>query len=280
MKLKGTVLIADDDPDIVEALVLRCDKIGLAAITANSGIAAISKARKCSPDLIIVDVTMPVADGFKVCERLLELQLVIPVIILTGKSDAETIRHCDNLGAHYVLKEPDMWTKLEPLISGLLQSCAPEASGKNDTEISSPEVRVQRTGPVVLAIDDDPHITQALKIRLAYHGVEVIEARDSVTGLMIALQDKPDVIITDYRMPEGSGDYLLIRLRQMKETQSIPIIVLTGQTSGGQIDIGLKRDLLGRCQASAFLMKPLDFDNLLAELEEYITVKPLKKFAS
>ncbi len=276
MKLKGTILIADDDSDFVQTLTLRCKNIGFDIITADSGISAISNARLHSPDLIIVDVTMPMGDGFKVCERLLELQFEIPVIILTGKSDAETISNCEALGAHYVLKGTGMWPKLEPLISGLLNSCMP----KSNAEMSSNDIITQQAAPVVLAIDDDPDITKALKIRLGFHGVKIIEASNSVTGLMIALRDKPDVIITDYRMPEGSGDYLVVRLRQMKETRSIPIIVLTGQTVGGQIDAGLKRDLLGRCKASAFLTKPLEFDKLIAELEKYIPVKPLKTLAA
>ena len=70
-------------------------------------------------------------------------------------------------------------------------------------------------------------------------------------------------IVTDFNMPEGSGEYLLARLRSNPSTRDTPVVVVTGTTFGGSKDYALERDMLGRRGAAAFLRKPLKFDALL-----------------
>jgi len=269
MTLKRTVLIADDDPEMVRALAIHCQKLGLSVDTAENGIAAVLKAKRSPPNLMITDISMPEVDGFKVCERLRELHIEFPVIALTGLSNVETIDRCNALGTHYVLKDNHMWDNLEPLISRFLQTCTPAEAGDEPMTGSRADKKASGSVPKVLAIDDDPGITKAIKIRLRYHGVETLEATDGMQGFQIALKDTPDVIITDYNMPVGSGDYLLARLKQSQITQTIPVIVLTGQTGK---NYALQRDLRGRGGVSAYLTKPLNFDQLLAELQRHITL--------
>ena len=68
------VLIADDDPAVVRALSVRCKKLGLEVETAENGLQAILKASRNPPRLLILDINMPEADGFRVCEWLLDPQ--------------------------------------------------------------------------------------------------------------------------------------------------------------------------------------------------------------
>jgi CheY-like chemotaxis protein len=78
----------------------------------------------------------------------------------------------------------------------------------------------------------------------------------------------PDVIITDMRMPQGSGDYVIECLKRNQATRDIPIIVLTGRR-----DPVLQRYLcsLGVAQ---YLIKPVQFPVLCAELERHIALEP------
>lgn len=83
--------------------------------------------------------------------------------------------------------------------------------------------------PVVLCIDDDPDICQCLQIQLEHLGLEVQTAHFGTHGYWDALVRRPDVIITDLRMPQGSGDYVIELLKRNPKTRNIPIIVLTGR---------------------------------------------------
>ena len=66
------MLIADDDPDILRLLAERCKALGFEVETARNGIKALIVARRSHPDILILDVNMPEADGLSVCVRLLE----------------------------------------------------------------------------------------------------------------------------------------------------------------------------------------------------------------
>ena len=129
--------------------------------------------------------------------------------------------------------------------------------------------------PKVLIVDDDRNILQVFTISLGAYGVDVITAENGMNGFTIALTEEPDVIVTDYTMPGGSGDYFIGRLKREPETRDIPVIVLTGRKFEGQEDMALKRDMLGRGGAVAYLSKPVALDALLGELQKHVTLGAL-----
>jgi CheY-like chemotaxis protein len=267
---RRTVLIADDDAALVRALAIRCEGLGLEVFTAANGLDAMLKIRKMSPDILILDIDMPVADGFRVCVRLRELQLDrLSTIVLTGRSDADTRQRCDDFGAAYVRKSHHTWDLLEPKLCEMLRALDQDADNAHD---ASARPEPLGAAPKVLVVDDDPDITRAIRIRLGHYGVETFEATNGLDGYLVALKEQPDVVITDYIMPEGSGDHMMIRLKQSSVTDAIPVIVLTGQTDRRGTNVPLQRDALGRRGAVAFLAKPLDLDKLLAELQRHIHV--------
>src|SRR4030042_590820 len=88
MKGKAKILLIDDDADFVETTKLVLESKPYEIITASDGTQGIIKARKEKPDLIILDIIMPVKNGFNAAEELKkdpELQK-IPVIMLTSFS--------------------------------------------------------------------------------------------------------------------------------------------------------------------------------------------------
>jgi DNA-binding response OmpR family regulator len=116
------VLIADDDRDLVQALAVRCNRLGLKAICAYDGFSALSLIKSERPDMACLDVEMPAGNGLSVCEMLAsdETCRSIPIAILTGRTDPETIMRCHSLCAYYVEKCPDVWSRIEPLLKELL----------------------------------------------------------------------------------------------------------------------------------------------------------------
>jgi two-component system alkaline phosphatase synthesis response regulator PhoP len=64
------ILIADDEPDIIEIISFHLTKAGFEVITARDGSEAIEKAKQFTPDCIVLDIMMPKRNGFEVCEYL------------------------------------------------------------------------------------------------------------------------------------------------------------------------------------------------------------------
>src|SRR5207247_2062145 len=113
---------------------------------------------------IILDVNLPLENGLNVWELLSDDRLLapIPVVMLTGSSDEDTISRCEELGAHYVLKSPDMWNCLEPIICELLESVPAGAEGGEPVAapLADP-LASESASPTVLCIDDDRQFCKA-----------------------------------------------------------------------------------------------------------------------
>jgi DNA-binding response OmpR family regulator len=84
--LTGTVLVADDDADIVRFVEVNLRLEGFQVLTAHDGHEALTKALDLQPDVVLLDVLMPRIDGYTVCARLRadHRGAAIPVILLTA----------------------------------------------------------------------------------------------------------------------------------------------------------------------------------------------------
>ncbi|MFQ5900733.1 MAG: response regulator [Thermodesulfobacteriota bacterium] len=105
---KKKILIVEDEPEIVKVVTIRLEYQGYEVINARDATQGLTFAQWKKPDLIILDVSMPVADGFSVCESLKssELTASIPVIFLTAKDRPEDEKRAYELGAKAYIKKP------------------------------------------------------------------------------------------------------------------------------------------------------------------------------
>jgi two-component system, OmpR family, alkaline phosphatase synthesis response regulator PhoP len=108
MNAQGKVLIADDEPDILEILKYNLEKEGYAVSTAKDGNEALDKARQHQPDLIVLDMMMPKKSGMEVLE-LLRLQAAFKntlIMFLTALSDESTQLKSFKTGADDYVSKP------------------------------------------------------------------------------------------------------------------------------------------------------------------------------
>jgi CheY-like chemotaxis protein len=81
----------------------------------------------------------------------------------------------------------------------------------------------------ILVADDESHILNVVSLKLRNAGFRVITARDGQEAYDLATSERPDLLITDYHMPQMSGVELCRKLRETPETASIPAIMLTAR---------------------------------------------------
>lgn len=100
-----TILVVDDEATLVEALTYNLSKEGYNVITADDGVQALERARDSAPDLVILDLMLPLKDGLEVC-RILRRESTVPIIILTAKdTEVDTVLGLE-LGADDYLVKP------------------------------------------------------------------------------------------------------------------------------------------------------------------------------
>jgi len=106
--IRKKILIAEDDKDLQEGLNFLFGSQGYKVISAMEGISAVNIAQAENPDLIILDLSLPWADGYKVMERLRSSVSLpdIPIIILTGRDASINQERALKAGADAFFQKP------------------------------------------------------------------------------------------------------------------------------------------------------------------------------
>jgi DNA-binding response OmpR family regulator len=118
-----TVLVVDDEPQIVKLLQIRLQDSGFDVMMASSGTEAVEAVKSKKPDLVIMDVTMPPPNGFQVCRMIKDDKDLrhIPVILLTCKTTESDKFWGMESGADAYETKPYNFNSLLARIKGLLK---------------------------------------------------------------------------------------------------------------------------------------------------------------
>ena len=106
--MQPKILIVDDEPFSVEYLEQELAELGYRTISATNGAEALARAAAEPPDLILLDICLPKADGFIVCQQFKDntATQLVPVIIMTALTTKEDCLHGVEAGADDFLSKP------------------------------------------------------------------------------------------------------------------------------------------------------------------------------
>ena len=201
-----TALIVDDDNDARELLERLAIRMNYDTIVASNGAEALEKARTTRPDLILLDLHMPVMDGWTVLEKLradAELS-AIPTIVVSVEDDT---RNCLALGAEDFFTKPINRIEFERT----LLSYAKLASGE------------------LLIVEDNDDAADLVSRAARNIGLTPIRAVDAETGLKLLETSKIAGVILDLSLPGMDGFAFLDALRASDKFKSMPVIVFSAQ---------------------------------------------------
>ena len=120
----------------------------------------------------------------------------------------------------------------------------------------------------VLVIDDDDSSLELSKRILSRHGYSILTANSGATGIELAIEQHPDIIVLDVIMPEMDGWQVLEKLRQLPSTADIPIIM---QSMLSERELGLAMG------ADDYLTKPVDNSELPYAVNKLLPAPSLKQ---
>ena len=147
-----SILIVEDEENLAEALRYNMEREGYAVSVANDGAKAVRSVREAVPDLIVLDVMLPVLDGFEVC-RILRKETAVPILMLTAKDDVIDRVLGLELGADDYLPKPFSMRELTARIRAILRRTQ---TAKGLAETGS---------------QDEVHTSEDLRIDLGSHTV-------------------------------------------------------------------------------------------------------------
>ena len=126
MKRNQSIMVVDDDREILRMLNRILELEGYDVATVTNGRAAVTLLDKYQPDLVILDIIMPELDGFQVLD-LIRQRSEVPVIMLTAKREVTTLRDALVIGADDYIRKPFRTRELVARIKAKLRRAKPGA---------------------------------------------------------------------------------------------------------------------------------------------------------
>lgn len=260
------ILIADDDPCVLRAVADRCTGMGFNVRTATNGLQVLIKAGQHQPDILIIDVHMPELDGLSALSYLSDFsKKPSHLVVVTGHPGQGIVGRCNELDASFIHKGQNFWNELDATLSGIYpqMAVAIKQSGERSVKIAV------RKRPRILLVDDDVSVKKLFFCRFENLGAELLYPVDGMRGFWMARREWPTVIVSDYFMPNGDAEYLLMRLRSTPETSSIPLIVQTGRRLNETIKQRLRQPICGQPGTTRILQKTFDSKELFDALQRF-----------
>jgi two-component system cell cycle response regulator DivK len=119
---------------------------------------------------------------------------------------------------------------------------------------------------IVLIIEDNPLNMKLFKEVLELHGYDAVAAEDGSSGLALARERRPDVVLLDIQLPMMSGFEVLRHLKQDPDLQSVPVIAVTAHAMAGD-----ESTILG-AGCEEYLTKPVSIERLIEVVGHYASV--------
>ena len=161
-----SVLVVEDDRNIGELLQLYLEKEGYAVTIATDGGVGLQKFRAIRPDVVLLDVMMPVMDGWAVC-RAIRQESQTPIIMLTAKSETEDKVNGLRTGADDYVTKPFDAKEVMARVKAVLRRIG--AGDKNQTEEVKYDKLIINLTNYELLVDGKSIDTPPKELELIYH---------------------------------------------------------------------------------------------------------------
>lgn len=119
----------------------------------------------------------------------------------------------------------------------------------------------------VLVVDDNPVILDLLVINFELEGFVVLRACNGVEALSLARQERPDVVVSDVRMPMMDGLDLISAMRDDVSTAGIPVVLVSAEAQASDVERGL------HAGAAAYITKPFDPFDLIETVRDLLVAQ-------
>lgn len=276
--MTARVLVIDDILPNVKLLEAKLSGEYFDVITALSGAEGIEKAETQSPDIILLDVMMPVMDGFEACQRLKSNPATahIPIVMVTALTDATDRVRGLEAGADDFLSKPVNDIALMARVRSLVrlkmmvdewrvrESTASQFGfvGNRMSLLSEPSEKAR-----VLVVEDRDFEAEKFIETLKRDDDNVIAVKAGEQALQQCQQNDFDIITISLDLAGEDSLRLISQLRSHDRTRSIPILMVADEADMKRIARGLE---LG---AYDYILRPVDRNELLARVRTQVRRK-------
>jgi two-component system cell cycle response regulator len=249
-------ILTVDDSKTIRLIVARAFKtFDCEIMEACNGVEGLAMVGREKPDVIILDVTMPVMDG---CEMLSRLRSngetrSIPVVMLTAEAGRENVLRIAKMGVRDYLVKPFKEDQIVERV-GRIVELRSHAS-------SSAKTRKRFDDPLnVLLVDDKAAIADQIRGGLSDTPWNLQSETQANQALETINQKLPDIVLVSLSLPDGSGFWLFQKLRGSMKTEKLPVFGLSVKTA---VDEQSRAQQVG---FTGIVTKPIDFNDFKSKV--------------
>ncbi len=151
-------------------------------------------------------------------------------------------------------------------LPGLLEQRDVHGKAK-DTQLVTPRAAVKIALPKVLIVDDSLSVRSSLTQLMTDGGYQVVTARDGLEAVNMLETEAPDIVLTDLEMPRMNGLDLVGYIRNSKQWNPLPVVMITSRT------MAKHRQQAEQAGVNSYITKPFTEDEVLASIDrELVTI--------
>ena len=264
--MKPKILTVDDSKTIRMIVAKAFKPFDCEVFEAANGVEGLAVASREKPDLVILDLTMPVMDGSEMLSKLKSTPDLkgIPVIMLTAEAGRDNVLRIARMGVRDYLVKP---FKEDQLIERVARVIDLKPKG-------GAVVRIKRfDDPLhLLVVDDKPAILEQVREGLADTTWTVEGRAQSGETIDYCSHTLPDIILVSLSLPDNAAFTLFQILRASSKTRSVPVFCLCVKTAA---DDQLRAQQTG---FTSIITKPIDFEELKGKISRALSLDNSYKY--
>jgi two-component system cell cycle response regulator len=235
------ILVVDDNPLNVKLFSSKLAREGYETVPAYDGREALARVLEEPTDIVLLDLMMPVIDGFEVLEKLKSNPKTknIPVIVITALTEAEERLNKLEAKADELLIKPVSTLELLMRVKSMLhlREIKDQLDERKDQLTSVPALEYKKQEsprskkkPFILIVEDEDKDAKLVAVYLADAPYKLKRARNGKEAFSIIKKKKADIILLDILLPDIDGFEICRRLKSSEDTKNIQIIAVTNVT--------------------------------------------------
>jgi len=267
LKKDSNILIVDDDVPTLNLIKEAVIQAGFNAVAESQSSKVISMIENMSLDLAIVDLDMPVVNGFDLIRMIKSNKSFskLPIIIYTGKeSYQDDLKKIDGLFSELLLKNSTNIEDLAETVNAMIN--------RYDEPATPDDVKDLKDTVKILLVEDYKHsqiiVTRLLK-KNNFESIVVVE--NGLQAYEQVQEQYYDLILMDMQMPVMNGFEATQKIRELDNYKETPIIALTAFAMKGD------REKCLEAGATDYIPKPIDSQEFIEKVKYYTENKVIKK---
>lgn len=218
-RTKKKILIIEDEHVLGDTLFRKLREAGYDVSWELDGEKGLHKMRGLMPDLVLLDIMMPVKDGYEVLEAVQQDEALktIPIVIISNSGQPVELTRILKLGAKdYIIKAQFTPDEVVEKVHKYIQSPEAQSPGKE-----------KAAGVSILLVEDDEFLFSLVSERLIKEGYAVSTAQNGQEALSAIQAHVPDLMILDVFMPGMNGFDVLKRVKADPRSKDVIVIMFS-----------------------------------------------------